>query len=187
MNYNFYASKKDKIKILEFIFNEMELSAYDLTSEYEKKICKYRSVDEITAKFDSEIGCDFDLPFQLWSPRHKGNPIFRKIDLNPKYCDGKTFRYTTEGWGMIQLYFGVLENNKLSQSHIGHFTEKKALMNEPTNLTNGKVSVWDWKEIQITSRKLQYQIHNKMAVKKIGNLGTLEGAKELERDGIIFR
>lgn len=186
MNYNFYASKNDKIEILEFILNDMDLCLYDLGSVYGQEICKYKIVDEITSKFDLENGRDFALTFQLWSPRHGGKPIFRKIDLNPNYCEGHTFRYSTEGWGLIQLYFGGLENHQLSKSNIGHLTEKRAFIKESTNSVNGKVSVWDWKEIHVTSRKIKYQIHNKMEVRQIGSSAILQGADKLEKNGITF-
>jgi hypothetical protein len=124
--------------------------------------------------------------FQLWTPRHKGQPVFRRIELDPKRCNGQTFRYSTDGWGLIQLYFGGLKNNLLSQSHIGHFTELGALKNEGVTTFNGKVSSWDWTEIQTTSRKLKYQIHNKLATRKIGSLGVLPGASRLELAGAIL-
>jgi len=52
---------------------------------------------------------------------------------------------------------------------------------------NGKVSSWDWTEIQATSRKLKYQIHNRLATRKIGSFGVLPGADKLEKEGIKFR
>jgi hypothetical protein len=166
MNYNFFADKSDKLKILEFIFKETDLHIYDLYSRYEQEICEYRSVEEISSKFDLDKDEKIAVTFQLWSPRHKGKPLFRKIDLNPKHCEGHTFRYSTDGWGLIQLYFGGLKNDELYQSHLGHFNEKGALLRESIDSFNGQVSNWDWTEIQKTSRKLKYQIHNKIVISK---------------------
>lgn len=56
-----------------------------------------------------------------------------------------------------------------------------------TNLLNGLVSTWDWTEIQSTSRKLKYFIHNKLAIRKIGSVGVLLGADKLEQQGIKLR
>lgn len=186
MNYNFFASKDDKIEILEFVLIKMNLRIYDSHSFYEQEICEYKSVDEIISKFDLENGYEFSQTFQLWTPKHGGNPIFRKIALNPDYCNGHTFRYSTTGWGLIQLYFGGVEKHKLNQSHIGSFTEKGALSKETIPSINGQVKNWNWKEIESTFRKLKYQIHNKMAVRKIDSLGILKGADKLEKNGIIF-
>lgn len=187
MNYNFFADKADKLEILEFIFKDTDLHVYDLGSPYGQEICEYKTVDEISSKFDLDNGDKFANTFQLWTPRHKGKPIFRKVDLDPKRCKGHTFRYSTEGWGLIQLYFGGIKNNELNQSHIGHQSEKRALAWEDISNVNGRVSSWDWTEIQVTSRKLKYQIHNKLATRKIGSLGVLSGADKLETQGLKLR
>ncbi|TKC00655.1 hypothetical protein [Pedobacter cryophilus] len=184
MTYDFFADKTDKLKILDFIFNDTDLRVYDLSSRYEQEISEYKTVEEISSKFDLHNGGKFANTFQLWSPRHKGNPIFRKVELDPRRCNGHKFRYSTDGWGLIQLYFGGIKDKELNQSHIGHFNEKGALKWEETNKINGLVNLWDWTEIQMTSRKLKYQIHNKLATRKIGSLGVLSGADLLEKQGI---
>lgn len=184
MNYNFYASRTDKLELLEFIFKETDLQVFDLSSLYGKEICEYKRLADISSKFDLEHGNKFAVTFQLWSPRHKGKPVFRKIKLDPKRCEGNTFRYATDGWGLIQLYFGGLANNQLSQSHIGHFSEKRALKLEEHNSLNGKIDAWDWSEIQKTSSLLKRYIHHKLAIKKQGNLGILSAAEELVAKGV---
>jgi hypothetical protein len=186
MTYNFYANKVDKLEILDFIFNETDLQVYDLSSGYGEDICQYKTIKEISSKFNLEKD-EFGTTFQLWTPRHKGKLQFRKIDLEPKRCNGHTFRYATGGWGLIQLYFGGLKNNELKQSHIGHFNEKEALKWEGINNMNGLVSSWDWKEIQTTSRKLKYQIHDKLASRKIGSFGVLSGAEKFQTEGIKLK
>ena len=183
MNYNFYADKIDKIAVIDFIFNETDLQIYDLGSPYGQEICKYKSTTEITEKFDLTNGDKFGITFNLWTPRHKGKILFRKIDLDPKRCNGHTFRYSTDGWGLIQLYFGGIQNNGLNQSHIGHFNEKGALKWEKTNSFNGRIDQWDWTEIQKTSRNLKNRIHNQMSIRKIYSLGVLPGADKIEKQG----
>jgi len=186
MTYDFFADKTDKIKILDFIFSGTDLKIYDHSSPYGQEICEYKNVDEVISKFDLDNGSNFGIGFQLWTPRHKGQPLFRKIDLDPKRCNGHTFRYSTEGWGLIQLSFGGLKNNELNQSHIGHFSEKEALKWEEINTFNGQAKSWDWTEIQKTSRQLKLQIH-KTATKSIGSFDVLEGAEQLQKIGITFR
>jgi len=187
MTYDFFADKADKLEILDFIFKDTDLHVYDLSSAYGHEICQYKTVEEVSSKFDLDNGDKFAVTFGPWTPRHKGKPLFRKIDLDPKRNYGHTFRYKTEGWGLIQLYFGGLKNGELNQSHIGHFNEKGALKCESTNTINGLVNFWDWTEIQVTSRKLKYQIHNKLSARKIGSIGVLSGADELKKKGIRFR
>jgi hypothetical protein len=184
MTYDFFANKSDKIKLLDFIFEETDLKVFDLASPYGQEISEYKSTDEITSKFDLENGGQSCATFQLWTQRFGGDILFRKVDLNPKYSDGHTFRYSTDGWGLIQLYFGGQQDNVLFHSHIGHFNEKGASRRESTNHFNGKVDKWNWKEIEQTSRKLKNQIHNKIAIRKIGSYEVLPGADKLSTDGI---
>ena len=184
MTYDFFANDIDKIEVLEFIFKETDLLVFDCYSAYEQEICKYESVVEISSKFDLLNGDKFAVTFNLWAPRHKGNIFFEKIALDPKRCNGNTFRSSTIGWGLIQLYFGGLKNNTLNQSHVGHFSEKGALKWEQTKPSIENVNAWDWKEIQATSRSLKYHIQNKLAVRKIGSLGVLPGANRLKEQGI---
>jgi hypothetical protein len=187
MTYNFFADKADKLEILEFIFKETDLQVYDLSSPYGQEICQYKTVDEIASKFDLVSGGKFAVTFQLWTPRHKGKLLFRKIDLDPTYCNGHSFRYSTDGWGLIQLYFGGLKNNELNQSHLGHFNEGEALKNEKSTTFNEKVNDWEWNEIKITSRKLRHYIHYNMATRNIGSFDILTGAEKLKNQGVKLR
>lgn len=183
MNYNFFADEIDKIQILEYIFSETDLEIYDCYSIYDQEVCKYNNPQEIIQKFDLVNGDKFALTFNLWSPRHEGKLIFRRIELDAKRSK-HSFRYALNGWGLIQLYFGGVKNNELSYSHIGHFSEKGAVGRNLSGSVNGNVNTWNWKEIETTSRCLKYQIHNKLAIRKIGSFGVLKGADRLEKEGI---
>ena len=127
MTYDFFADTKDKIDILDFIFKNTDLLIYDHYSPFGQEINVYKNTDQISSKFDLNKGGQFAFTFQLWSQRFKGDIIYKRIELDPKKCNGYTYRYSTEGWGLIQLYFGGLQNNILHHSHIGHFNEKGAL------------------------------------------------------------
>jgi hypothetical protein len=184
MNYDFFAGPEDKIDILEYIFKQTDIRIFDSYSLYSEDILEYKSPSEISSRFDLTKGDKFALTFQLWSPRHKGQPLFKKIELDPRRCNGHTFRYSTNGWGLIQLYFGGIKNNELYQSHIGHFSKAGASKHESTNLFNGKVDAWDWTEIQVTSRKLKYQISSKFSVRKFEGHDVLPGAEKQRERGV---
>ncbi len=72
----------------------------------------------------------------------------------------------------------------LSLSHIGHFNKKGALSKEEANKSYGKVDMWDWKEIEKTSRMLKYHIDKKLAVKRIKTCGILRCAEILCEQGV---
>jgi len=184
MNYNFFANKADKLILLDFIFCETDLRIFDLGSPYGQDICEYKNTTEISSKFDLDNGPQFSSTFQLWTPRFGGDIIFRKVALNPKYCKGHTFRYSTEGSGLIQLYFGGQKDNVLSHSHIGHLTQKGALKWADTNDVIEQINKWNWKEIVQTSTKLKKHLHDRLAIRKIGSYGILPGADSLTETGI---
>jgi hypothetical protein len=186
MTYEFFANKDDKLQVLQYIFMDTDLQIYDAYSSYGQEIVNYRNMEEIISKFDLIYGGQNAVTFQLWTPRFKGQPIFRKIDIDPKRCNGHNFRFSTNGWGLIQLYFGGLIDNQLHRSHIGHFNEAGALKKESIGKFNGSVGSWDWKEIQSTSQQLKYKIHNKLATRKIGSQGILTGADKLTKEGILL-
>jgi len=184
MNYDFFANKSDKASLLNFIFDQTDLKMFDLSSPFGEEIGEYKSTSEIESKFDLEHGGQFSLTFQMWTRRFGADLFFRKVELDPKYCDGHTFRYSTDGWGLIQLYFGGLKENVLSHSHLGHLTEKRALKWQDANLLNGRVDRWNWTEIKHTSMQLKNYLHKSLAVRNVGAYGVLPGADNLSKSGI---
>jgi hypothetical protein len=189
MNYDFFASKEDKIEILEFIFKETNLHVYDLVSKYDQKVNRYQSVYDITSRFDLDDNKDLEITFILWSSDFKGQVFFRKSDLNPQYFDGSTFRYSTEGWGLIQLHFGAIENNRLDYSNLFHFNETEALKiaSESNNDFSSIPADWDWTNIHNYSKKLWTFIQSKTVENHISDIDVLKGAALLEKTGIQLR
>ena len=179
MTYDFYAEQRDIKDILEFIFSETDLYLYDMYSIPEQEVRHYTSAESVFANY-TFVDCeDSMITFQLWSPRFEGDLIIEKVNLDPRRCKGKTFRYCTSGWGLIQLYFGTTRNNKLSRSHIGHQSPKRALNWQETNSKLGDVEKWNWKEVESTARKIKYHIQKRLSIKKINDYDTLKNALTL--------
>ena len=184
MNYDFFASASDKKSILDFIFKETNLRVFELYSEYGQEITEYKNTQKIISTFKLDTENHLPTTFNLWSDDFRGEILFRRIELDPKSCDGHTFRFATNGWGLIQLYLEELKTDTLKYSHLGHFNQKGALGREGINNFMGKADLWNWKIIEQASRKLKYYIHNKLAVRKVGGFGILPGADILEKTGI---
>lgn len=184
MIYDFFASATDKQNILDFIFEETNLRIFDSYSDYDQEITEYKNTKEIISKFQIDKEKHLPAKFNLWSSDFGNEILFRKIELNPKYSKGHSFRFASNGWGLIQLYFEELKADFLKYSHLGHFNQKGALSKKDTSDFMGSVDKWDWKRIELTARKLKYHIQNKLAVKKVGSFGILAGANMLEQNGI---
>jgi len=187
MTYDFFADEEDKVALFNYIFDQTDLQVFDLASDYGQEIKKYESLADITSHFDLKNETKGGIHFLLWSPLFKGKVVHKRIELDPKRCNGYTFRYNTEGWGLIQLYLHGIDGNHLKYSHIGHFNRKGALKWEGINKGMGLVDDWDWKVIQKTSNQLKYLLHSKLSVKTKGSYGVLAGAEKLETNGIILR
>lgn len=186
MNYNFLATTADKIQALEFIFENTDLQVFDSYSKYSQKICQYKSPHEIESKFDLENGGQYATTLQLWSPRFGEKVSFRKINLNPEDCEGHTFRYATDGWGLIQLHLGGYGKDCLYHSNICHFNKRGALGRADNNKTLFEVKSWNCKEIVSTSGQLKRQIH-KLTVGKFDGIDVLPGADALSKTGVELR
>lgn len=87
MTYDFFAGEEDKVKLLNYIFNDTDLCIFDLSSRYGEEIKEYLTVDEIISSFDLTDKNPQGAYFQLWSPQFKGEVEFQRVELDPRRCD----------------------------------------------------------------------------------------------------
>src|SRR2546426_11648858 len=113
----------------------------------------------------------------LWPVRASSSAVHqRRIALVPAKCQGATFRWTIEGWGLITMQLGGSSLVGLVASHTNHNSAERARKWEQTlNRTLGSVSAWDWPEVSRVSRRLNRQIR-KLAVSKVGSRVVLPDA-----------
>lgn len=184
MNYNFFAGLEDKKQVLDFVFNDLNLKVYDLYSDFGQELNEYKNTDEILNKFQLETETHPEIFLNLWSPDFGGNMESKRITLDPRSCKGHTFRFSSEGWGLVQLYLGGITSDYLKSCHLGHNSQKRALAWENTIKRTSSVEDWNWKNIEQVAKKLKYHIHNRLALRKEQAYGILAGADALERSGI---
>ena len=171
MQTDFYGTIDDKKLILDFIFSETKYQVFDHYSEFGKELKRYFTTDEIFEKFDLENGGEYSVCFGLWNPLDGTKNIIRKVNLNPEKCNGHTFRFSSNGWGMQRLYFGGIKNEYLNQSTFMGFNEKGALAKDLFNPENEReANKLDWKLIRSDQRKLKNFIE-----KKIGTTNKIRG------------
>lgn len=181
-NCDFYALKDDMVSVVDFVTAECGCSLFELSSELGQEVREFRASSEVLSAFD--IGSRHQ-NFQLYAPSMKGKVRFERIDFSRVEGDRPPFRYDTEGWGLIQLYFGALRDGHLGSSHTNHNSEKRASAWEPTYIDKlGAVSDWDWREITRISSKLNRWIR-KVAPQKIGPRPILPTASRALADGAL--
>ena len=144
---------------------------YSSYSEPGIELTELKSTEEVYNHFnlsDYESARGLKANLMIWPTNASDKVFIRKVDLDPKYCKGETFRYTIEGWGLIQLQLSGTNQMGLFYSTTTHNSETrvKAFENDSSN-KSGKSTDWDWKEVNRVSRKIINFI-KKQSPKKVG-------------------
>lgn len=118
---------------------------------------RFASPEEIRAKvaYCSKAGIH-SYAFGLWYPSMKGRVIERQIALDPPR-EGKSFRYSLSGWGIIRLHV-YFTPPKTLQCRVVVNSEARALSRQSRYPDMGAASEWDWRVVETyafwLSRKL---------------------------------
>jgi hypothetical protein len=181
-NCNFYATVDDHSGLLDWLFAEGTCEVHELSSRYEQPLRQFDSRAQVLALFDESPRC-VHLQLRVLGASPPLEP--QRVSLNPAHCDGATFRYAAEGWGLVQLYLGNAWRDTLQGSHTNHFTQKGAGKWEPVSPQDAGVEAWDFKRIASFSSRLNRQIR-KRAAGKLGSQLVLPGALALWEQGKDF-
>ena len=115
------------------------------------------------------------------APRFK--PI--RVILDPKACNGATFRYSAEGWGLVQLYLSTTDGTTLRDSHTNHNTLNRAAKWAGSHVSIDPPSAWDFAKITAFSSRLNRQIR-KAKVAKLKSRVVLPGGLKAWDQGYIL-
>jgi hypothetical protein len=179
-NCDYYALGGDFESILDFVFAQAGWELHELSSRPDQPVRVYSGTSQVRNDWVlGEAACHF----QLYSPELGGEPIHRKITFKPGAVAGASYRFATEGWGLIQLYFGCLRPQVgLSHSHTNHFSQKGAVAWSEGNASLGPADDWDWVAIAKASGHLNRYIR-RLGVCKLDSRPILPGAQEAVRAG----
>jgi hypothetical protein len=187
-NCDFYATPADHRILLDWLFREQSCQIYENTSDWEQPLRLFNATDEVLSQFErTYVGGKkwTSVPLQLYV-LGAGPPFEpRKIALKPEACDGKTFRYSAAGLGLVQLYLESVGNDRLSNSHTNHNSQKRAETWANTVDDLSDPARWDFARIKSFSARLNRQI-KKQSVAKIGSRPVLPGALELWNAGVAL-
>ncbi|HYV35252.1 MAG TPA: hypothetical protein VE988_06085 [Gemmataceae bacterium] len=177
----FFAVHEDLRQVFDFLYGETDFHVFELYSEFGQEIREFKSFSELDGAF--EIGHDkrgrgFAILLSLWSPSVMTDPHIVRVKLDPKLCNGFTFRYTMGGFGAVQFYLGGLcERDKVvTKTHFGHSTERGAR-------SCGYRSGVDWKALSKLSNRFRYHVSKRLAVAKAPGRPVLSAAYEMYLEG----
>ncbi len=182
-NCDFYAVPDDWLQVVQFIFTNDGWILYELSSEFDSKVRAFRSAHEVKALIRPD---EESYHFQLYSLEMGGRVEFRRIALDPGAVRGKTFRYATEGWGLIQFYVHQARDGKLRPSHTNHNSMRRAEVWAPVRAkqVDAAPDEWNWQGIASMSSRLNRYIR-KLGVAKRGSRVILPGAQAALASGEI--
>ena len=170
-NCNFYALPDDWLDVVRFIFSNDGWILYELASELDCEVRAFRSAIEVEALLQPTRE---HYNFMLYSPDMGGRVEFRRITLNPDAVPGKTFRYSTEGAGLILFYVAQPHEGRLRVSHTNHISKQGA---EKWSLARSDTDPdWNWPHVTSMSNRLNRHIRS-LAVAKHGSQPILAGAQ----------
>lgn len=185
-NLDFYAVEQDISDVLDFVLSETDCKIFESYSEFGEELREFKSVSEILEAYNSKSVGTFLL--ELWSPLVSSKVDFKKIVLDPQKCNGAMHCFRIEGWGLMQLYFGRIQNNEIEHSHFGHNSEKRARKWESTYLDElDSVDDWNWTLLKKISDKIQYHIRKKLAISKANSRYILSTAFKKHSEGYHFK
>jgi hypothetical protein len=181
-NCDYFAIDDDFDLVLGFIFIHPDWTLWELASRPDTSTRSFRSIAEVRNAFQLGEAATYLL---LHSPEMRGEVLYRRIEFRPGAVTGATFRYATEGWGLIQFYFGSLKaTGALTASHTNHFTQKGANAKAYPGSSLGDPGHWDWAAVAKISGRLVRFI-KKNSIGKFGSCPILPNANKAQTDGRV--
>ncbi len=185
-NCDFFAMGDDHRLVLDYLFEQMPGEVFELSSALDSELRKFESVDHLAGCYGIDDWADPSNPslqLQLHAAEAGGRVNLSRIDFDPEKFDGGKFRYSCEGWGLVQLYLENPLRGVLRPSHSNHNSEKRASRWAGTSDDQlGDPAEWNWKAVTAFSAKLNRFIR-KTAVEKDGSKAVLPAASGFSRRG----
>ncbi|MFL6658414.1 MAG: hypothetical protein ACJ8GW_10110 [Massilia sp.] len=183
-NCDFYATPKDQLAILEWLFAEKTCRVFEIGSAPDTPLEEFFSAQDVLARFDRVLsnGKLRDVYLQLYVIDAGPPFVPTRIAINPS-ASGATFKYAASGWGLVQLYLSAPNGEYLSNSHTNHNSVLRAERSANTTAKLEDVRQWDFKKITAFSSRLNRKIKS-LSVAKIGSQVVFADALALWTQGV---
>jgi hypothetical protein len=104
-----------------------------------------------------ESGSDL-VHLAIWYPDMLGQMEVTRLALNPAKCNGHTFRYRADGWGLISVQLR-LAGSAATPSRISANSQSRAEKWASVCPELGPPSRWAWSEVSRHTRRLSRALH----------------------------
>ena len=148
-----HISESHVADVIAEIFAQGTPIAYESYSEPEQEIRSFSSALELEAEISLRVPDERRfVSYSIHYPEAKGLVKKRKFDLIPEKNDGKRFRFSMDGWGLIQLQLTYSDDHVSCRVAVN--SEKRALAWLQTYPDHGDPSLWDWKIVEKHARRI---------------------------------
>lgn len=183
-NCDYYAVASDHCLVIEHLVAAVDCDIYELYSRPGHETTRFRSISDFQLRYQISDWNNLreTIHLQIYPHAAKGTVQQRRVILKNLSSPETSFRYATEGWGLVQLHLAVPKNGVLEASHTNHNTEKRALAWHDTYPDWGHPTLWDWDAVTSFSRRLNSFIR-KQSVAKLGSRVILPASSDFQYAG----
>ncbi len=171
----FFAGAADYRDLVQFMYRDLGLVAYESYSEIDKPLRRFETDSELEASFPYNT---FDALLKFWSPSICPEPRPTRLEMTDPVG---SVRYRIGHLGMIQLHAPPAGEDALVAAHVGNWEERGAR-------SSFEVAAADvvWRELRKVSGQIQRRIKRR-AVARAETCWVLREAKSLLDRGVVLR
>lgn len=148
-------NRNQLIDLIDFILTDSEVQIYESYSEPEIELVRINNRTEFDSYLlDKTTRRIQHIGLAIYYPENKGSFSLTKIKLNPKYCEGKTYRYRIDGWALIFLDLNSTDYESKIECRISVNTKTRAKNWTDLSPEYDSPDLWDWKSVEGKTRKL---------------------------------
>jgi len=136
------------------IFKEVPAEVIEAYSYFDQEPIQLRSAQDFCTYARSKRSSDGYLYLAVRYTDMEGQLTKARINLDPSKCDGHTYRYKAQGWGLIWVYLKLSPAGGL-ESFISANSEKRAFAWAATSPDMEAPSTWQWLSVARHLRRLR--------------------------------
>jgi hypothetical protein len=140
--------------IADAIFKERPATVVEAYSEFGQELIELHTAKDFCTYARSKRKSDGYIHLAVQYPDMAGKITRTLIELDPSKCNGHTFRYRSQGWGLVWVYLNLSPTGKL-ESFISANSEKRAVAWAPTYPDMEAPSTWHWPSVSRHLRRLR--------------------------------
>ena len=139
--------------VIDAIFEQGNPVVYESYSEPEEELRTFESSLSLEAEIEMRAPAEQrSLLYSIYYPAAKGFMKKTRNELIPEKNAGKRFRFSADGWGLIQLQLRFGDSDVSCRVAVN--SEKRALTWFATYPDHKDPRLWDWKLVERHARRI---------------------------------